>query len=188
MSQAYKITDQQAAYFITLQVVQWADIFSRKIYRDIVIDSLQFCQKNKGLEVYAYVIMSNHMHLLVRASNSNLSSILRDLKRHTSKKIIETIQNESESRREWLLMIFRYAASKHSRNNEFQVWTHENHAEEIFSNKFIEQKIHYIHQNPVRSGIVEKAEDYLYSSARNYADLESKIDVCKVNFRWITVK
>ncbi len=135
MSQAYKITDQQAAYYLTLQVVQWVDIFTRKIYRDIIIDSLQFCQKNKGLEVYAYVIMSNHLHLLVRASNSNLSSILRDLKRHTSKKIIETIQNESESRREWLLMIFRYAAGKHSRNNEFQVWTHENHAEEIFSNR-----------------------------------------------------
>ena len=188
MTHGYKIYNQEAAYYLTLQVVQWADVFSRKIYRDIIIDSLRYCQQNKGLEIFAFVIMSNHMHLLVRAENSNLSDVLRDFKRHTSKKIIETIQNEDESRREWLLMVFKYAAGKHQRNNEFQVWTHENHAEEIFSNKFVEQKVHYIHQNPVRAGIVEKAEEYLYSSARNYADLESFLDICKVSFRIITVK
>jgi hypothetical protein len=85
-------------------------------------------------------------------------------------------------------MIFRYAARKHSRNNEYQVWTHENHAEEIFSNKFIEQKILYIHDNPVRAGIVENQEDYLYSSARDYADKESVIEICKATFRCKTIK
>jgi hypothetical protein len=67
-----------------------------------------------------------------------------------------------------------------------QIWTHENHAEHIFSQKFIEQKVHYIHNNPVRSGIVVNPEDYLYSSARNYAGLESVIDVIEIDFKWKT--
>lgn len=67
-----------------------------------------------------------------------------------------------------------------------QIWTHENHAEHIFSQKFIEQKVHYIHNNPVRNGIVVNPEDYLYSSARNYAGLESVIDVIEIDFKWKT--
>jgi REP element-mobilizing transposase RayT len=168
--------------------VQWADIFTRQVYRDIVIDSLRYCQQNKGLEIYAYVIMSNHVHLLAKGQNDNLSDVIRDFKRHTSKKIIETIELENESRRDWLLMIFRYAAKGHKRNNEYQVWTHENHAEEIYSNEFIEQKIEYIHNNPVRSGVVSKPEDYIYSSARNYAEMENILEILLADRRWKTVK
>ena len=188
MTQGYQIKDQEAAYYLTLQVVEWADIFSRQIYRDIIIDSFRFCQQNKGLEIYAYVIMTNHIHLLAKTINANLSDVLRDLKRHTSKKIIETIDATDESRRKWLKMVFGYAARQHQRNNEYQVWTHENHAIEIYSNNLIEQKINYIHNNPVRAGIVEKAEDYLYSSARNYSEKDSLIDICKISMRWKNIK
>ncbi len=87
MSTGYQIKDQESAYYLTLQIVHWVDIFSRKIYRDIVIDSLKYCKKEKGLEIYAYVIMSNHIHLLARGGKGNLSGILRDFKRHTSKRI-----------------------------------------------------------------------------------------------------
>lgn len=188
MSHGCKIQDQSALYYLTLQVVQWADLFTRPVYRDIVIDSFKFCQQNKGLEIFAYVIMSNHIHLLARGQNINLSDILRDMKRHTSKRIIEAITGENESRREWLLMIFSYAAKSHIRNNEYQVWTHENHPEEIYSNSFIEQKIDYIHNNPVRSRIVAKAEDYLYSSARNYAEMDSVLEISLASKRWKTVR
>ena len=140
MSHAYTIVDNSALYYLTLQVVSWADIFTRKIYRDIIIDSLQYCQVNKGLEVYAYVIMSNHVHIILRASNDNLSAVLRDFKSYTSKQILQAIQEQRESRREWLLSIFRQAASKHKRNKSFQVWTHENRAIEVYSNKFIDQR------------------------------------------------
>ena len=186
MSTAYKIYEKEGLYYLTFQIVGWVDIFTRKIYRDIAIESFKYCQENKGLEIYAYVIMSNHIHLLARGGNGNLSGIPRDFKRHTSKRIIEVVRQKEESRREWLLMIFKYAARKHKRNNNYQVWTHENRAVEIFSNKFIEQKIDYIHNNPVVSGIVVNASDYLYSSARNYADLESVLDVIQVNRRWKT--
>lgn len=188
MSTGYQIKDQAALYYLTFQVVHWADIFTRKLYRDIIIDSLKFCKDNKGLEVYAYVIMSNHIHLLARSANGDLSGTIRDLKRHTSRKITDAIQNNDESRREWLLSLFKSAANSHSRNETYQVWTHENHAEQIFSNDFIEQKIEYIHNNPVKAGWVEKPEDYLYSSARCYADMESIFDTELAVLRWKTIR
>lgn len=173
----YKIYDQSKAYFLTMTVVEWVDIFSRKSYRDIIIDSLKYCQKNKGLVIFAYVIMSNHIHLLINAEKENLSDIIRDFKKFTSKKIIKVIQTEPESRRKWMLNLFSFEASKHSRNENFQFWIQENHPVEIFSQKFIVEKVNYIHNNPVKAGIVEKPEDYLYSSARNYADMKGLLDV-----------
>jgi REP element-mobilizing transposase RayT len=185
MSTGYQITEQDAAYFLTFQVVGWVDIFTRKVYRDIIIGSLAYCQQHKGLEVYAYVIMSNHIHLLVRSTQNDLSGFIRDFKHYTSRQILEVVNNGVESRRDWMQIVFAYHA-KLKQGQVNQVWTHENHAEQIYSQKFIEQKLNYIHENPVRSGIVAKAEDYLYSSARNYADMESLLPVIKVFVRWKT--
>src|SRR5215475_7205614 len=84
---------------------------------------------------------------------------------------------ETESRREWMLNLFEFSAKQHKRNEKYQVWTHENHSEIVYGNQFMDSKIKYIHENPVRSGIVLKAEDYLYSSARNYAGLEGILEV-----------
>ena len=178
MSDAYKIIDKEGLYFLTFQIVDWMDIFTRKTYRDIVIESFKYCQKHKGLELFAYVIMSNHIHLIARSANGDLSGIIRDFKRNTSRKFLEVVDDNIESRSKWMKMIFAYHG-KYKNKQEYQIWTHENHAEHLYSNEFIAQKINYIHNNPVRAGIVEKPEDYLYSSARNYAELESKIDIIK---------
>jgi REP element-mobilizing transposase RayT len=80
---SYQIRNQEGIYFLTFQVVGWADIFSRKCYRDIIINSLDYSRKNKGLKVYAYVIMTNHVHLVVRSKDGNLSDIVRDVKKLT---------------------------------------------------------------------------------------------------------
>lgn len=166
MSTGYQIYDQYRTYFLTSIVVDWVDIFSRRTYRDIVIDSLQYCVKEKGLLLYGYVVMTNHVHLLVRSSTGKLSDTLRDFKKFTSYKILKEIQNEPESRREWMLHRFSWNAAQHNRNESHQLWTHENHAIEITSQKFFQQKLNYIHQNPVRAGWVEREEDYIYSSAK----------------------
>ena len=177
MSTGYQIKEQDEVHYVTFLIVNWIDIFTRQTYRDILINSLRFCQQTKGLEIYAYVIMSNHAHLLIRSSEANLSKTIKEIKSFTAKKILESILLETESRKEWILNLFEFAAKQHKRNEKYQVWTHENHSEIIYSNKFMEQKINYIHDNPVRAGIVEKPEDYLYSSARNYAGIEGLIDV-----------
>lgn len=168
MPEAYQIKNQYALYFLTLQVVFWLDVFTRKEYRDVFIDSLVFCRKHKSLEVFAYVIMSNHVHLMVRSQSGKLSDTIRDLKKFTAKTIIDSIKNENESRKKWLLSEMAFAARKHKRNSNYQMWTHENHAVELTSNIMMDQRLDYIHQNPVEAGIVANPEEYLYSSARNY--------------------
>ncbi len=180
----YIISDQSKVYFLTFTVVEWVDIFSRQIYKDIIIDSLRYCQINKGLNIYAYVIMTNHVHLLVNCENEDLSDIVRDFKKFTSKKILETIQNEKESRKRWMLNLFSFEATKHTRNTNYQFWIQDSHPELVYSNKFIKQKILYIHNNPVKAGIVRNPEEYLYSSASNYADIEFKLEVIVVSLNY----
>ncbi len=65
----YKIWEQQGLNYLTLTTMGWIDIFSRRRYRDIIIDSLQYCRENKGLHVVGWVIMSNHLHLIVLRKN-----------------------------------------------------------------------------------------------------------------------
>jgi REP element-mobilizing transposase RayT len=187
MSTGYKITEKEGLYFLTLSVVDWVDIFTRQIYRDILIDNLRYCQKNKGLVIYAYVIMSNHIHLLGQSLEENLSGTIRDFKSYTSKLILETINSNIESRKNWLLKHFEIAAKKHKRNSNHQLWTHKNHPELIYSEKFVKQKLQYIHNNPVKAGIVRNPEDYIYSSASNYAGLEYMLEVEILTTKWTTI-
>jgi len=186
MSTGYQIKDQTGLYFLTLQIIGWVDLFSRQVYRDIFIDNLNFCRKKKGLNLFGYVVMSNHVHLLAQSNDGKLSSDIRDLKSYTSKVFLDQIQSDLESRKEWMLKYFEYAAKKHKRNSKYQIWTHENHAEHIYSEKFVAQKLDYIHNNPVKAGLVHAPEDYMYSSATNYADLESVMDIDMLNLKWKT--
>lgn len=185
MSTGYKIVEKDGLYYLTFQVVGWVDIFTRKIYRDIAVESLKYCQLNKGLNIFAYVIMSNHIHLLAQSTTEDLSGTIRDFKNYTSKQFLGVINTGEESRSDWMKVVFKYHG-KFKKQQTCQLWTHENHAELIYSQKFIEQKLGYIHNNPVRAGIVEKAEDYLYSSARNYAGLGSVLDIVEVDIKWKT--
>jgi len=188
MTTGYQIVDQTALYYLTLQVVDWIDIFTRQLYRDIVIESLRYCQQNKGLQVFGYVIMSNHVHLIANSPNGHLSETLRDFKKFTSKTIIDAINNGNESRREWMLNRFSYNANRHSRNQNYQFWTHENHAVILYSNDFIAEKLEYMHNNPVRAGLVDKPEDYLYSSARSYADMDGLLEIVFLDMPWKTYR
>ena len=165
MAFAYKIYDQHSMYFVTFTVHQWVDVFTRKQYIDIIIDSLKFCQHNKGLKIVAWVVMSNHIHLILRSDENDLSNIIRDYKKFTSTKIVQAIEeNKKESRSRWLLWLLK-------KEDKIWFWEEGYHAEEITSPDFFETKLNYIHLNPVRAGIVEKGEDYLYSSCADYLSL-----------------
>ena len=168
-SPGYKIRDEGGIYFITFATVEWVDVFSRRMYADIVLDSLSYCCKSKGLKLFAWCIMSNHVHLIVQAENGNLSGILRDFKKFTSKCLIKAIEdNKQESRSNWMLWIFKKAGENNSRNEHYQFWQQDNHPILLETPAFTLEKLNYLHQNPVKAGIVDKAEDYLLSSARDY--------------------
>ena len=172
MSSKYKFHNPDGLYFVTMTVVEWVDVFTRPIYKEIMVESLAYSQKKKGLIVHAWVIMSNHLHLIVSSKeNCNLSDIFRDLKKFTSKKIISEIeQNPDESRKKWMLWIFKSQGAKNPNNKVFQFWQQDNHPIELDTNLKIDQRLNYLHENPVKAQIVESAEDYLYSSAKDYSD------------------
>jgi len=179
--EGYIIRDQSKAHFITATVVDWVDVFSRKAYRDCIIESLDFCIKNKGMILYGFVIMSNHIHLIIQSDKNKLSDLIRDFKKFTAKTILHKIETEPESRADWMLKRFEFACKSHSRNEKYQFWQYGNHPEEIFSEKFFWSKLDYIHLNPVRAGIVAKASHYLYSSASNYVNDNGIITITKVD-------
>ena len=182
MSTKYKATTTEEAFFITLTTVGWIDIFTRLNQKYIIINALKYCQQNKGLEIYAYCLMSSHIHLMCKATNGFiLSDVIRDFKKHTSKEIILTIRDEPESRREWMLDYFQNACEHLKREQQYKVWQNGYHAEIIETNWFIKKKVNYIHFNPVREKLVALPEDYYFSSARNYAGLDNELDVILVN-------
>jgi REP element-mobilizing transposase RayT len=181
MKEGYVIRNQTLPHFITATVVDCIDVFSRQLYRDCVIECLDFCIKNKGMVLYGYVIMSSHVHLIVQSDRGELSDLIRDFKKFIAKTILEKIQNSPESRKEWILERFKLAAEKHTRNKNYQFWQYGNHAEEILSNKFMWTKLDYIHLNPVRAGLVENASSYVYSSASNYVNDSGMLKIEKAD-------
>jgi REP element-mobilizing transposase RayT len=178
MSRNYKFLDQQKPYFITFTVINWIDVFTRTAYRDILLESILFCQANKGLQVYAWCIMSNHVHMIIGTQKVDMQAILRDLKKHTSKEIVKAIkENQQESRQRWLMWMFEQEGKNNPNNEYYQFWQQGNHPIELFSADVIQQKLDYIHHNPVKAGWVDQPEHYLYSSARDYAGGKGLLEI-----------
>ena len=165
-------------HFVTTTVVNWIDLFTRADYAHTVVESLKICQEEKGLEIYAWVIMSNHLHMIVGAKEGyRLSNIFRDFKQYTSRKIIRQIRETPESRSAWLLDMFATAANNNPKVRHYQLWQAGNHPKVCLHSNFTLQKLHYIHLNPVRAQIVRRPEDYVFSSAIDYAGGEGLIQV-----------
>ncbi len=160
MSTKYKATTTEEAFFITITIVGWIDVFTKVNQKNAIVKALQYCQIEKGLEIYAYCLMSNHIHLLCKGIDGFiLSDIIRDFKKTTSKQIIKIIVAEPESRREWMLNYFQQVCDHLKREQHYKVWQNGYHAKLVSSNWFLQQKINYIHNNPVKAKIVTKPED-----------------------------
>lgn len=179
MSNAYKFRNTEGLYFVTLTVVGWIDVFTRDAYRNIFIDSIKYCQAHKGLELFAWVLMTNHAHFIVRASDGfALENIFRDMKKITSRRIFKAIiDNPQESRKDWMKYLFERFGQYNNNNKLIQFWQQDNHPIELWDQSIIKQKMDYIHNNPVKSGFVLESTFYPYSSAINYSGGKGIIDV-----------
>ena len=176
MSRKYKFGEKSGAYFISFATVNWIDVFTRNAYFWSIIESLEYCRKNKGMELYGYCIMPSHVHLIFRSSLNDPSGLISDFKGFTSKKMLQIIEeNSQESRKEWMLWMFERAGAKNSNVKHRQFWQQNNQPIEIWSLKVFEQKLEYIHNNPVEAGFVTDAIDWKYSSARNYGNNDHSI-------------
>jgi REP element-mobilizing transposase RayT len=164
MSESYKI-HEDGLYYVTFAVVGWLDVFTRRVYQDIFTESIKFCQEKKGLNIYCFCLMPNHVHFIADSYDGSLSNILRSFKSHTAKALMSAISdNPQESRKELFLHQFHYYGKK-SKHNENQFWKHDSHPFYLYSNEMIDQKINYIHNNPVEAGFVNEAHEWRLSSA-----------------------
>jgi putative transposase len=153
-------------FFLTLTVVGWVDVFTRPVYVQELVKSLHYCQQNKGLELYAYVIMTNHLHLIARRDQGALSDVLRDFKSFTAKQLLNLLlTSPQESRKDWMEMVFRYHGATLRQNDRYAFWQKTNYPVELTSSHVILQKMEYIHQNPVRAGFVTEPHEWQWSSA-----------------------
>jgi REP element-mobilizing transposase RayT len=169
MSSKYRVGEDATPHFVTFSVVGWVDVFSRQCYKELFVESLQYCQDNKGLILHAWIIMTNHVHLIISSNESKLPDIVRDLKKYTSKRIIKAIQESAaESRSEWMMNIFSYVGKNNNNNKEYQFWKQDYHPIELSTAEMMKQRLDYLHENPVRSGLVWEAWHHKYSSAIDY--------------------
>ncbi len=123
MSRKYKFGDKTGAYFLSFATVYWIDVFTREEYFGNIVKSLDYCRKNKGMEIYGYCIMPSHVHLIFRSENGDPSGLIRDFKGFTSRKMLKAIEeNPQESRKEWMLWMFERAGKKNSNVKSRQFW------------------------------------------------------------------
>ena len=181
MSRNYKFKNPSGIYFISFATINWIDIFVREVYFSLIVDSLVYCQKNKGLILHAFCIMPSHLHLIFSSSLDDPSGFMRDFKTFTSKELQKHIlSNPQESRKEWIEIAMKNAARTKSNVKNMQFWQQNNKAIELWSNVVLDQKLDYIHNNPVNSGFVSSPEHWKYSSASSYILGYGQIEIDKL--------
>jgi len=163
MRSRYKIYNKEGLFFITSTIVEWIPVFISERYFEVLTGSISFCQKNKGLKVMAYVILDNHFHMICK--DDKLTDTMRSLKGYTADKIIDYLKEDNKA---WLLNQFSFYKKKHKARNNYQVWQESFHPQEILTDDILQQKIDYIHFNPVKRGLVTEPDHWKYSSASYY--------------------
>lgn len=183
MGRKYRFHDQDYPYFVTMTVVNWIDIFTRDEYRQVIVDSLRYSQQNKGLVLHAWVVMTNHVHLIIgREDEQKLEDIMRDLKSYTSRRMRLLLESHpNESRRSWMMWMFTSAGKHRANNKDWQFWQQHNHPIELSSDEMITQRLNYLHDNPVRAGFVAEAHHWLWSSAYDYMGGKGMLDVVLID-------
>jgi REP element-mobilizing transposase RayT len=172
MSEKYKFRDSAGIYFVTTSVVGWVDLFTRREMKHVIIDSLLFCQKEKGLVIHAWCLMPSHLHMIVSTNGELLQDIMRDFKKFTSRELVRTIKLINESRRSWMLELFSEVADHLKRVSGYKVWQDGTHPMQLTSEDSIRRALNYIHNNPVVDETVDEPQEYSYSSARDYCSIK----------------
>jgi putative transposase len=164
MRSRYRFVDNDGVYFLTCTVVAWIPALIQPRMAQCVVDNLRYCQKHKGMRIYAYVIMDNHLHFV--AQGAGLTSVIQSFKSYTAHRLVEIAQDLGQ---DWLMSQFRFYKAPHKTTSSFQVWQEGSHPQVIESSRVLLQKMEYIHNNPVRRGWVAAPEHWQWSSAAWYA-------------------
>jgi len=170
MRSRYKYFHDTSPYFVTCTVVNWIAVFTSPVMFNIVIESLRFLRGTGSLKIFAYVILENHLHMIV--SSEDLSNNMMRFKSYTARKIIDFAESKNNT---WLLTQFKEEKKDFKNDRTYQVWQEGFHPQLIQSEEMLRQKIEYIHYNPVRRGYIDDPSNWVYSSARNYLKDDNSI-------------
>ena len=168
----YKIYESTYPHFITCTILHWIPIFTRTETTNIIFDSLKFLQKEDNLKIYAYVILENHLHMIV--SSDDVSKTIKKFKSFTAKEILKYLQIKNVKT---ILEQLAFYKKAHKTQTTYQLWQEGFQPKLITNEKMMIETINYIHQNPVKRGYVDVAKYWRYSSARDYEDIKGLIDV-----------
>jgi len=171
----YKIYEPTQPHFITCTILHWIPIFTRTQTTDIIFESLKYLQKTDNLKIYAYVILENHLHLIVESDD--IAKSMRSFKAHTAKEILKYLQ---ENNVKSILDQLAFYKKAHKKNATYQLWQEGIQPKLIINNKMMIDRINYTHNNPVKRGYIDEAVHWRYSSARDYEGVKGLIGVCRV--------
>ena len=162
----YRLSPESSVYYVTFSVIQWLPIFVREEPCKIVTESLNYCINSKGLIVSAYCLMPTHLHAVIaeRSGDSrHLAQVVDDFRKFTGRHLADWCDNSGPA-------AFRAALREEAKDDRTRrLWQASRHPETIYSSKFLMTKVTYLHNNPVRAGLVRAPEDWRFSSAVHYA-------------------
>ncbi|KAA8708667.1 REP-associated tyrosine transposase [Pseudomonas cannabina] len=168
----YTITEPESPHFLTCTVVEWLPLFTRPALVDILLSAWRYQQAHQGLQLYGYVVLENHLHFVAQAPE--LDKCVSSFKSFTARQIVDSLE---KSKAESTLQRLRFVKRMHKTDRVYQVWQEGTHAELVWSEKIMRQKLDYIHHNPVKRGYVDVGEHWRYSSARDYEGQRGLIDI-----------
>jgi putative transposase len=169
-----------ACYFLTFNTVDKIDVFVRPAYKQVIVEALNYFIRAQGLHLYSWCLMSSHLHLVVRTKEGAAPAYFeRDFKKYTTPELLKTMETEMDFRREWMLQRFEEYGKSLKRIEKFHLWQNCSSPLRIDKEepRLLPDRIEHIHENPVREGIVELPEAYVYSSARDYAGIRGLVNV-----------
>ncbi|HMR90664.1 MAG TPA: hypothetical protein PKC69_00050 [Chitinophagaceae bacterium] len=169
---------RRSCYFLTLQTVDWVDIFVRPVHKQVAVHTLNYFIADKGWKIYAWCLMTNQLHLLICPGATPLAEAEKEYKNFTTQKILEAINTEQPSRRDWMLQRFQSLGTRLKLHKKYHVWQSQSTPLFIDLNdtETLLEKFYFIHNHPVRDRIVDTAVEYKYSSARDYNGMKGLVN------------
>jgi REP element-mobilizing transposase RayT len=168
----YRVYENAYPHFLTCTVVGWLPVFTRAESVSIILDSWRFLQDAGRLTLFGYVILENHLHFI--AAGESLSTQVGDFKSFTARRIIDLLEQRGA---ETLLKQLRFEKARHKTDRTYQLWQEGSHPQQILTDEMMWQKLEYMHYNPVKRGYVDDPTHWRYSSARNYAGMDTLLPV-----------
>ncbi len=168
----YRVYEPTHPHFVTCTVLHWLPIFTRPESVQIIIDSLKFLQQKDNLKLYAYVILENHLHMVVQSDDIEKS--MKSFKQYTAKALLELLKKENVKT---ILDQLQFYKKAHHKATTYQIWEEGYQPKLMQTDAMMISKIKYIHQNPLKRGYVDDATHWRYSSARDYEGIKGLIEV-----------